>query len=103
MLYGNENDAISTGNGEKRNDQYVSNVNGNKEAFSNKKSDHNSWWNSQSSSSRFSSPAYKNEPKNFMKNGGRPTLNTERGKKFVCISYFDGNIIPLVRIYLQLN
>ena len=87
MLYGNVKDDITTGNGEKRNDQYVSNVNGNTEAFSNKKSDHNSWWNSQSSSSRFSSPAYKNESKNFMKNGGRLAPNTERGEKFVKIDY----------------
>ena len=102
MLYGNVKDDITTGNGEKRNDRYVSNVNGNTEAFSNKKSDHNSWWNSQSSSSRFSSPANKSESRNFVKNGGRPTLNAERGKKNLQTGHYRYNkyktiLIPLVR------
>ena len=80
MLYGSVQDGLTVVNGEKRTDQYISSANNNGAGYSNKKSDHNSWWNSQSSSSRFSSPSCKNDSKGYIKNGGRPLLNVERGK-----------------------
>merc|ERR1719414_2326118 len=81
MLYGNVQDVMTPGNGRKETDIYISNSNiDNGAEFSNKKSDHNSWWHSQSSSSRFSSPSYKSEARGQMKNGGRPTPNTGRGR-----------------------
>ena len=86
MLYGNVQDVMTSGNGRQGTYIYTSNSNNDNGAgFSNKKSDHSSWWNSQSSSSRFSSPSYKSEARGQMRNGGRPTPNTGRGTKMIVI------------------
>ena len=86
MLCGNVQETITICSLAKVDDSCNNTPNNNGIGCSRRKSPHNSWWNSQSSSSRFSSPSYKS--------GSRGQINTNMGR---------GNILKLFVIYKDSN
>ena len=85
ILYGNVRDIGISGNRNKISGAYYSSTNNGIEA-SRRKSPHNlgavSWWNSQSSSSRFSSPSNKSDSRGYIPDVGKNNANIGRGSDY---------------------
>jgi hypothetical protein len=79
MLCGNVQETITICNHAKVDESCNNTPNNNGIGYSRRKSPHNSWWNSQSSSSRFSSPSYKTGSRGHISDGGKINTNMSRG------------------------
>ena len=80
MLCGNAQASTAIRSHGKVDETCTSTHNNNGIGYTRKKSPHNSWWNSQSSSSRFSSPSYKTESRGHISDGGKNNTYMGRGK-----------------------